>query len=272
MEDALISAGAFLAAYGYVVVFVWFFADQAALPIPSTPLLIAAGAFAATGQLDLLTVIAVAALASLLADSLWFVLGKRGGARAIGYVCKLSLEPDSCVATTRSVFGRLGPATLIVAKFLPGVQTLAPASAGFAGAPWAGFLVLDLLGALLFVVPLTVGGYLFQPQLAAFLAQLSDVSGGILLAVLAIAALYAAVKVVQWAAFFRGHRLRRLTCEELNDRINAGDAVTVVDLRQRFDYEMQPQAIQDALRIPINQISRREAEISRKYDVVLVCT
>jgi len=272
MEAALTGAVAFLAEYGYIVVFVWFFADQAALPIPSTPLLVAAGALAAGGELNLAGVIAAATVASLLADSLWFLLGKRGGPRAIIAVCKLSLEPDSCVTATRNAFSRLGPATLVVAKYLPGVQTLAPASAGFSGAPWAGFLLLDLLGALLFVVPFTVGGYLFQPQLAAFLDGLSDVSGGIATALLLVLGLYAAVKVVRWVTFLHGHRLRRLTCEELHQRIQSGDAVTVVDLRQQFDYELQPRIIPNALRIPINQIPKRQAEIPTQFDVALVCT
>ena len=272
MEAALTDAVAFLAEYGYVVLFLWFFADQAALPIPSIPVLVAAGALAATGEINLVGVIAVTTLASLLADSLWFVLGKRGGPRAIGYVCKLSLEPDSCVTATRNAFSRLGPATLIVAKYLPGVQTLAPASAGFSGAPWLGFLLLDLIGALAFVVPFTVGGYLFQPQLAHFLDVLSEVSGGIAMVVVGILGIYATVKVVQWASFFRGHRLRRLTCETLNERLQRGDSVTVVDLRQRFDYELQPQAIPNALRIPINQIPTRRSEIPTEFDVALVCT
>ena len=272
MEEALAGAGTFLVDYGYLVVFVWFFADQAALPMPSLPLLVAAGALAAMGDLNLLGVIAVATLASLLADSLWFLLGRRGGARAIGYVCRLSLEPDSCVTATRNAFSRLGPATLLVAKYLPGVQTLAPASAGFSGAPWAGFLLLDLLGTLLFVVPFVVGGYFFQPQLAAFLGALSDVSGGIAMAVLAVLGAYAAVKAAQWISFYRGHRLRRLTCEELHQRIRSGDELTVVDLRQRFDYELQPQVIPNALRIPINHIPTRRDEIPKESDVALVCT
>ena len=272
MEAALADAGAFLAEYGYIVLFVWFFADQAALPIPSIPLLVAAGALAAGGEISLAGVIAVTTVASLLADSLWFLLGKRGGARAIGYVCKLSLEPDSCVTATRSAFSRLGPAALIVAKYLPGVQTLAPASAGFSGAPWAGFLLLDLLGALAFVVPFTVGGYLFAPQLAGLLDAVSEVSGGVAMVVVVVLGIYGAVKAWQWAAFFRGHRLRRLTCEQLQERLQRGDGVTVVDLRQSFDYELQPVVIPKALRIPINQIPSRRGEIPTEFDVALVCT
>ncbi len=272
MEAVLASAGEILANYGYLVVFVWLFADQAALPLPSTPLLVAAGAVAATGELNLLAIVTLATLACLLADSLWFLLGRRGGEKAIGLICRLSLEPETCVTATRNAFGRFGPAALVIAKYLPGVQTLAPASAGFARAPWAGFLFLDAMGSLLFVVPFTVGGYLFHTELAALLGRLSEVSGGIGAAALALASIYLAVKVAQWVVFFRGHRLRRISCEALFARIASGEPVTVVDLRQKFDYELQPAIIPNALRIPIDQVAARRVEIPPTHDIVLVCT
>ncbi|MEM7219406.1 MAG: VTT domain-containing protein [Pseudomonadota bacterium] len=272
MESALLSATAFLAAHGYLVVFVWVFLDQAALPMPAIPVLIAAGALIAGGQLDALPVVCAATVAALLADALWYQLGKRGGASAISWVCKLSLEPDSCVTTTRNAFGRFGPVTIVIAKFLPGVQTLAPASAGFVGAPFAGFLLLDLIGTLLYVAPFVAGGYYFQPQLAAALNALGDLSGGLGLALAAGLAVYAAYKIGQWAVFLRGHRLRRLTPEALHERRQSGEPITVIDLRQRLDYELQPVVIPGALRIPITEIAERRGDIPERFDVALVCT
>lgn len=272
MEDALITATSFLAAHGYLVIFVWVFLDQAALPLPSIPLLIAAGALVATSALDLTAVIATASLAALLADVLWYQLGKRGGEKAITYVCKLSLEPDSCVTTTRNAFGRFGPATIVVAKYLPGVQTLAPASAGFVGAPFLGFIVLDLIGTLLYVVPFVLGGYLFQPQLLAGLSALGDITGGLGVALFVAAAGYLSFKAAQWVVFFRGHRLRRITAEELHKKRQAGEPLTVIDLRQRLDYEFQPVVIPGALRIPITEIPSRRSEVPDEFDVALVCT
>jgi len=272
VEDALISASSFLAAHGYLVIFAWVFLDQAALPIPSLPLLIAAGALVATGVLDLTAVIATASLAALLADVLWYQLGKRGGDKAISYVCKLSLEPTSCVTTTRNAFGRFGPATIVVAKYLPGVQTLAPASAGFVGAPFFGFLALDLIGTLLYVLPLVIGGYLFQPQLLAALNAIGDLSGGLGLLLFVAIGSYVAFKAGQWVVFLRGHRLRRLTVEALRERRLAGEQITIIDLRQRLDYEFQPVIIPGALRIPITEIPSRCAEVPDEFDVALVCT
>jgi membrane protein DedA with SNARE-associated domain len=272
MEELLNSAFTLLATHGYLIVFLWMFADQAALPIPGIPLLVAAGALAATGDLSLSGVIAAASIATLLADTLWYMLGRFGGTRAISTVCRLSIEPDSCVSTTRSAFGRFGPVTLVIAKFLPGVQTLAPASVGFVRVPWLGFFALDVLGTLLFVCPFVWAGYYFQAQLASLMATLSSYSGGLTVLVLAVLGIYLAVKIMQWTLFYRGHRLRRLTPEELHERLQRGDDLTVIDLRQQLDYEVQPHCIPGVLRIPINEISRRRDEIPTRYDVVLVCT
>ena len=272
MEELLTSGLALLAAHGYIIIFVWMFADQAALPIPSIPLLIAVGALTASGELELLPTIATATAATLLADSLWYTLGRLGGARAISLVCKLSIEPDSCVSSTRTAFGKFGPATLLIAKFLPGVQTLAPASTGFVRAPVLGFLALDLCGTLLFLLPFILGGHYFQPQLVTLLESLGQYSGGLTMAVLAILGIYASVKLVHWILFFREHRLRRMSVDELFERTSKGTETTIIDLRQRLDFELQPAAIPGSLRIPINEIRKRRDEIPLHHDVVLVCT
>lgn len=272
MQEFIVTAFAFLAAHGYAVVFVWMFADQAALPLPSLPLLVAAGALCATGDLDLTTVIATATVATLLADTLWYLLGRYRGASAIALVCKLALEPDSCVSATRTAFGRYGPATLVIAKYLPGVQTLAPASVGFVRAPLWGFLLLDLIGTLLFVVPAVLGGYFFQTELAVLVAALTEVSGGIGMVLGLLIGGYLMFKAVHWVLFLREHRLRRITPPDLHRRISNDEPVTVIDLRQRLDFEALPVAIPGALRIPISEIRVRRGEIPLRHDVVLVCT
>ena len=273
MEALFDTALQLLATHGYVIVLLWMFADQAALPVPAIPLLVAAGAVAATGQLDLALVILMATLGCLLGDILWFALGRYRGQDAVSLVCKLALEPDSCASTTRRAFTRLGPATLLVAKYLPGVQTLAPASAGFVRAPWIGFILIDTIGALLFVLPFLLGGYYFQPQLAALIDWVQEFTGGLVMLVAAVICVYGLVKAVQWYRFLRGHRLRRLTPEALHERLQQDtERPTVIDLRQALDFELQPLTIPGAMRIPLSEVERRRDEIPTRYDVVLVCT
>lgn len=272
MEGILTTAFALLATHGYLIIFLWMFADQAALPLPSVPLLIVAGALTASGDLDLVAVLITAATATLLADSMWYTLGRYGGAKAISMVCRLSIEPDSCVSNTRAAFGKFGPATLVIAKFLPGVQTLAPASVGFVRVPWLGFFALDTLGTLLFITPFVLLGHFFQVELVALFQAIREYTGGITLLVLAILGLYGAFKITSWVLFFRQHQLRRITCEKLHERMQRGDGLTVIDLRQQLDYQMEPRSIPGVLRIPISEIRIRRDEIPTHHDVVLVCT
>ncbi len=272
MENLLAAGFTLLATHGYVIVFVWMFADQAGLPLPSIPLLVACGALAAAGDLNLWLLIASASLATLLADFLWYGLGRLQGEKAVSLVCRLALEPDSCVSATRTAFGRFGPLTLVIAKFLPGVQTLAPASAGLVQAPLLGFLLLDVAGTLLFILPFILGGYFFQAELVALLDGADEVAGGVGWLIAAVLSVYAVVKAMQWFTFYQQHRLRRITAEELASRMGGEDPVTVIDLRQRLDFEIEPRIIPGALRIPINEVGRRRNEIPVRYDVVLVCT
>lgn len=272
IEQALIAAVAVLAAHGYLVVFLWMFADQASVPIPSVPILIAAGAVAGAGDLNLVGVIAAAVAGCVLADLLWYCLGRFKGAQAVNLVCKLSLEPDSCVTTTRNAFGRFGPATIVVAKYIPGVQTLAPASAGLVEAPVLGFLFLDTIGSLVFVLPFLVGGYFFQAELLSMLDELSEISGGLAWLVLGVVAVYLVAKALQWGLFLRGHLQRRISADDVWHRMERGEPLTVIDLRQRLDFEALPIGIPGALRIPITEIPTRRKEIPDKHDIVLVCT
>ncbi|MCZ6889011.1 MAG: VTT domain-containing protein [Gammaproteobacteria bacterium] len=268
----MVEALEFLTAHGYLIIFVWMFADQVALPLPAIPVLVGAGALSATGDLDLALVIVLAVTATLMADLIWYWLGKRRGGAIIAFLCKLALEPVSCVTKTRLAFGRYGPGTIVFAKYVPGLQTLAPASAGVVGAPLLGFVALDLAGALLFVVPFTLAGYVFHTQLASVLEAAAGVTGGIVLVVVGILLAYGIVKAWQWRAFVKTLRLRRLTVEDLKQRLDDGETLTIVDLRQKFDYEVLPEAIPGSTRIPLDEMTQRHDEIPRDHDIVLYCT
>src|SRR2546421_3900679 len=89
-----------LVQYGYVVVFGWVFAEQIGLPLPAVPVLLAAGAMAGSGRLNIILVLAMAVVASLASDAIWYWIGRTGGGRVLGFLCRVSLEPDSCVRRT----------------------------------------------------------------------------------------------------------------------------------------------------------------------------
>src|SRR5213083_2881098 len=115
-----------LVRHGYLVVFGWVLAEQIGLPLPAVPFLLAGGALAGNGRLSLALVLAAAALASLVSDSIWYWIGRVGGGRVLRWLCRIFLEPDSCVRRTQDAFGRYGARSLLFAKFVPGFNTAAP--------------------------------------------------------------------------------------------------------------------------------------------------
>lgn len=268
MEAAL----QFLADYGYWVILAWVFADQFALPLPSIPILIAAGALSSTGQLDIVAVVAIASVATLAADFTWYAIGRRFGPKVLRLTCNLSIEPVSCISSAKSYFDRYGPAAIVGAKYIPGIQTLAPAAAGALPIPIGAFALLDIAATAIWVGPFVALGYLFNAELGQLMGWLGDTSSGFLIAFALAIAAYATFKICQWVLFLRTLRIRRVTPEHISGRLENGEPLTIIDLRQRGDVARQPLAILGANRIPLDEIKHRHDEIPRDRDVVVYCT
>ena len=170
-----------LAQHGLFLVFANVLLTQAGAPVPSTPMLIVAGALAAQGQLGLVLVLAAATFATLLGNVPWYFAGRRYGHRILRTVCRISMEPDSCVQRTEDVFGRWGAISLIVGKNIPGFATLAPPLAGAMRVGLLRFMVYTAISALLWAsLPLLVG-WIFSTEVEWLLAQLQDLGVGALL-------------------------------------------------------------------------------------------
>src|ERR1700688_782636 len=155
----------FLLHHGYVVLLGWVFAEQIGLPLPSMPLLLAAGALAGTGHLSFFASLLYVMLAALAADSIWYQLGRRKGIRVLQLLCRISLEPDSCVRRTEISFARNGPRVLLGAKFIPGLNAMAAPLAGIIRMGWRKFLLFDTIGALAWVSVFTLTRYAFSGEL-----------------------------------------------------------------------------------------------------------
>jgi len=266
---SLEQAADFLIRHGYAVLFGWVLLEQMGLPIPAAPLLIAAGALARAGKMNLTFAVALAFIAVILADLFWYSLGRYRGGRILKLLCRISLEPDSCVRRTENLFVRHGVHSLLVAKFVPGLNTAAPSLAGIFRMPVRRFMIFDFLGALLWVVSVTSLGLIFSDQLKQIALRWS----GWLVAVLAGSlAAYVLGKFIQRRRFIRRLRIARITPKELMDKLRAGETISIVDLRQPMDIEAFPQMIPGALRIAMEEIEERHAEIPRDRDVVLYCS
>src|SRR5216684_9391378 len=170
----------FLILHGLPVVFAVVFVEQMGLPIPALPLLLAAGSLSAVGKFSLLLGIVATTVACLIADAFWFYLGRYRGNQVLGFLCRISLEPDSCVRRTQNVFTRFGLHGIVVAKFVPGMSTVAPPLAGMAGVPVGHFLLADGFGAILYGSSLLCLGYLFSNQIEQIGAAIAHVGGGAL--------------------------------------------------------------------------------------------
>ena len=266
---SLEQAADFLIRHGYAVLFGWVLLEQMGLPIPAAPLLIAAGALARAGKMNLTFALALALIAVILADLFWYSLGRYRGGRILKLLCRISLEPDSCVRRTENLFVRHGVHSLLVAKFVPGLNTAAPSLAGIFRMPVRRFMIFDFLGALLWVGSVTSLGLIFSDQLKQIALRWS----GWLVAVLAGSlAAYVLWKFIQRRRFIRRLRIARITPKELMDKLRAGETISIVDLRQPMDIEAFPQMIPGALRIAMEEIEERHAEIPRDRDVVLYCS
>src|ERR1044071_3334711 len=150
----------FLIEHGYVVLFASVLAQQLGVPLPSTPFIVAAGALAHSGDLNWAAVLLLASSAALMADFVWYEIGRVRGIRVLQLLCRISLEPDYCVRRTENTFARHGAQTLIVGKLIPGVSTLATPMAGVYGFSRSRFLLFDGLGVLLWNGTFELLGYL----------------------------------------------------------------------------------------------------------------
>jgi len=259
----------FLIRHGYLLLFVWVLAEQGAVPLPSAPMLLAGGALAHAGKLNLLLVLLYAVAACSIADHIWFQLGRRRGGRILRLICRVSLEPDSCVRQTEDAFLKYGLRSLLVSKFVPGLNAVAAPMAGVSGARRSRFAVYDALGALVWIGSYVGLGYLFSDQLEAVAGYALRAGSWLVLIVAGSLAGWIGWKFVQRRRFLRKLAIARITPVELRDLLKAGEDVMVVDLRNSVDHVG---SIPGALRISIDELAARHQEIPRDRDIVLFCS
>lgn len=262
----------FLVDHGASVLFWVVFIEQIGLPIPAIPLLIAAGALVGAGKMSVATALLIPVAASLPPDVAWYYLGRIKGGKVLGFLCRMSLEPDSCVRSTEDLLHRHGPRALLVAKFIPGFSTVAPPLAGIIGMGVVTFLFYDALGALVWTGVSAGIGALFSNQLEQ-LARLFDAAGGWLLAIIVVGlAGFIGYKFYHRQKFLRDLRMAKISVDELKKRMDAGDLITVVDVRHPLALELDPEAIPGALNFLLEDIEHRHHEIPRDREIVLYCT
>jgi membrane protein DedA with SNARE-associated domain len=261
----------FLIRNGPAVLFLLVLAEQLGAPIPALPALLAAGAVARVEGLDPSGGLIAALAACLLADSTWYAIGRRGGGKVMSFLCRISLEPDSCVRRTEDLFSRHGARSLLVAKFVPGLSTAAPPLAGAFRMPFPKFLAFDFAGSLLWAAGAILTGYVFSEQLEEIASAIASMGSFAGIAAGALA-LYVLLKWLNRRAFLRALRIARIRPEELKEKLDAAEELVIVDLRSSLDFESEPETIPGALRIDREDLVRQHERIPRNRDVILFCT
>ncbi|MEO8894876.1 MAG: rhodanese-like domain-containing protein [Rhizomicrobium sp.] len=219
--------------FGLFAVFFTVLLDEGGLPIPASPLLAVAGALTARGELNLAAIIAAAVAGSFIADNSWYWLGRTQGRRVLGFLCKLSLSPDTCVRETETMFVRVGPSALLFAKFIPALGNVTIALAGITRVPFAIFLPLEIAGATIYLAAPILLGRIFHSAVSELLDTLERL-GVIGVGILAIAlVVYLFIRWWQRMLFIRQLRMDRITVEELVTLLDNEKKPLVLDVRSR---------------------------------------
>jgi membrane protein DedA with SNARE-associated domain/rhodanese-related sulfurtransferase len=219
--------------YGLWVVFVNVLLAESGLPLPAFPILVVAGALATRGGDTLGGLIAAGVGGCLIADLAWYWCGQRRGGRVLGWLCRMSLSPDRCVRQTETMFLKIGKSSLLFAKFLPALSTMSVAMAGVSRMPLSLFLLLDAVGALLFVSVALLLGWAFQDSIADLLKTIADAGKVGVLAVLLVLSLYMLVRWSRRRLFIRRLRMDRVTVAELRRAIEEGRNPLILDARPK---------------------------------------
>lgn len=261
----------FLVTHGLPLIFGAVFLDQMGVPIPAAPWLLAAGALAAAGQFHWLMALQLSVLACLIADFFWFYLGRYRGTQVVSVLCRMSLEPDTCVRKTVNVFTRYGWKGIIVAKFVPGMSTVTPPLAGMAGVRADRFLLFDGLSSLLYSGTFILLGYIFSNQIDQVAAALDRFGGGLLTVIVILVALYLLYKFWDRQRILRELRTAKITPAELGQLLDAGEAPLILDVRPVLELEQDPAIIRGAVHLAMEDLERRHKELSRDREIVIYC-
>lgn len=258
--------------YAVVILPLLVVAEQIGVPLPAVPALLGVGALAAQGRVSIPLVLCAIAVVALTTDFGWYELGRRRGASVLAKLCRLSLEPDSCVRRAERVFTRHGARGMLVAKFVPGLTTVMPPLAGIFAVGRVRFALYDLGGVVFWAGTWMALGYAFSDAIVLVTERAAEL--GRMLGVVVAAALggYILVKYVRRRLFLRNLRMARISPGTLKRRLDAGEDVTVIDLRTPLDLVATPYAIPGSRWMTADAIDEHEAELLRARELVLYCS
>jgi len=261
-----------LAQHGLTLVFANVVLAQLGLPLPAVPMLVVAGSLVAEGTLHVLPLAVAVVIASLLGDVPWYFAGRRFGYRILRTVCRLSIEPDTCVKQTENIFTRWGPSSLLVAKYIPGFSTVAPPLAGTMHLGFCRFLIYSAAAALLWAAAPVLCGFFFHKEVDWLLARLEAMGTGAVVIIAVLIVTYIAVKAVQRYLLIRFLRMIRINAGDLKKMIAEGHQPVILDARSALAREAEPRRIPGALAVELDSVESILESIPPDRDVVVYCS
>lgn len=263
-----------IAAHGYVLIFAVVFAEAIGLPVPAALALVGGGAAAASGTLSAPAVLILALIAMLLGDTLLFILGRHMGWWLLGVLCRISINPESCILRSAESFYKRGKVTLLFAKFIPGVNTMAPPLAGSMKMRYAQFLRLDATGVSLYVLAYTSAGYLSRDFLARLTRGVQSATHALEEVLLAAAILYIAYRIGLYQKSKAYRVVPRVQVQELARRLasDGKGSILLLDVRSHGYYDPEAERIQGSLRFEPNNLVEELKDLPKDKDIYLYCT
>jgi membrane protein DedA with SNARE-associated domain len=263
-----------LARHGYLLTFAFMFGQAMGLPLPASIAMIAAGAAIASHTLVGTDVFLAAVIALVAGDIIQFWLGRYTGWALLGVLCRLSMNPETCMLRSAESFYKRGKATLVIAKFVPGLNTMAAPLSGSMKMRFGQFILLDSAGALLYTTIYILVGYVSRDFLAATLRSFYA-AGRIMEVLVAIAIIvYAGYWVRQIIKYRTYNVVPRIQVAELAARLAAGggDKIQIVDVRSHGYYDAGAERIHGSIRIEPNHLDEEIKGLSKDAEIYLYCT
>jgi membrane protein DedA with SNARE-associated domain len=257
-----------LTSHPYLVLMLSGLLERTGFPLLLSPVLVGAGALAAAGGMRFDAGLWLALAACIAGDTLWFEMGSRRGNSVLSTLCRISLEPESCIRRSKNFFGKGAARTLLFSKWLPGLSHVIPAVAGLSGIDRGRFFIFNAAGSVLWIFALMLAGYLPVERMHvasavgpfAFEAGLLLVAGNV------------GFKYVQKRRFLRELDKARITPQELRSILDAGEKVIIIDLRHPLDSVPDPRTLPGAMRILPDELVNRAAALPKDQEIVLYCT
>jgi len=263
-----------MASHGYALTFGLLLVEAMGLPFPAAIALVAAGAAVAAHALWGPYVLLAAVAALLLGDTVEFWLGRKMGWLLLGFLCRVSINPETCILRSAESFYKRGKITLVIAKFIPGVNTMAAPLAGSMKMRFGQFLRLDFAGALLYALTYLIVGYLSRDFLAAVLRGFHAAGKAMEAVVIVTLLVYGLYRVVQYRKNKAYRVVPRVQVEELARRLASNDAsrVVIVDVRSHGYYDSGSARIKNSIRIEPNNLEEEIKTLPKEKDIYLYCT